>query len=346
MALPRYAAVTGWGHYAPEKVLTNKDLEGMVDTSDEWIRTRTGICERRVAAAHETTASMCSIAARCALESANMASLDLDLVICASTTPDTLMPATGSLIQDAIGAANAGAFDVNAACTGFVAALVMGSQFIQSGAYDRVLVVGGETLSRFVNWKDRNTCILFGDGAGAVVLEAADEECGLLSFVLGSQGSGGPLLDIKAGGAAKPASPETIAANEHYITMRGNEIFKFAVRSMVHASGEALAKANLHAGDIRMVIPHQANVRILRATQEALGIPWERVFVNVDRYGNTSAASVGIALSECAEMGTLQPGDNVLFVAFGGGLTWASAVLRWADISSIIARRGEGPYAI
>ncbi|MDP9381617.1 MAG: ketoacyl-ACP synthase III [Chloroflexota bacterium] len=344
--MPRHAAVTGWGHYAPEKVLTNRDLEGMLDTSDEWIRTRTGICERRIAAHDETTSTMCAIAAQRALDKAHMAAIDLDLIICATTTPDTLMPATACLVQDSIGAANAGAFDLNTACTGFVYGLVMASQFIQSGAYDRVLVVGGETLSRFLNWQDRTTCILFGDGAGAVVLEATEDESGLLSFVLGSQGSGGPLLTIAGGGAAKPASPETVAAGDHYLYMRGNEIFKFAVRSMVQAAGEALTKAGLTQEDVRVVVPHQANVRILRATQEALGLPWESVFVNVDRYGNTSAASVGIALSECADLGMLRPGDNLLFIAFGGGLTWASAVMRWADVDAIVAAREESPNVI
>lgn len=344
--MPRHAAVTGWGHYAPEKVLTNRDLEGMLDTSDEWIRTRTGICERRIAAHDETTSTMCAIAAQRALDKAHMAAIDLDLIICATTTPDTLMPATACLVQDSIGAANAGAFDLNTACTGFVYGLVMASQFIQSGAYDRVLVVGGETLSRFLNWQDRTTCILFGDGAGAVVLEATEDESGLLSFVLGSQGSGGSLLKIPGGGATRPASMDTVAANEHSITMRGNEVFKFAVRSMAQAASEAIAGANLSPDDIRMVIPHQANVRILRATQEALGLPWEKIFVNVDRYGNTSAASIGIALSEYLAIERPQPGDYLLFLAFGGGLTWASAVLRWADTDAIVAAREEGPYAI
>ena len=342
----RYAAVTGWGHYAPEKVLTNRDLEAMVNTSDEWIRTRTGISERRIAGPDDTTSSMSTVAAQRALEQARMDAIDLDLVICASTTPDHLMPATAPLIGQHIGAVNAGAFDLNTACTGFVYALVVGSQFIQSGAYDRVLVVGGETFSRFLNWEDRNTCILFGDGAGAVVLEATDQECGLLSFVLGSQGSGGHLLTIEAGGAAKPASCDTIGAGEHYVSMRGNEIFKFAVRSMGQAASEALAKANLTHSEIRKVIPHQANVRILKATQEAIGLPWEKMFVNVDRFGNTSAASVPIALSEYLGSEEVMPGDNLLFVAFGGGLTWASAVLRWADVRSMVDQRKEGPYAI
>ncbi|MEJ7654581.1 MAG: beta-ketoacyl-ACP synthase III [Chloroflexia bacterium] len=344
--MPRYAAVTGWGHYAPEKVLTNKDLESIVDTNDEWIRTRTGISERRIAAPDESTSSMCSVAARRALDQAQMAAIDLDLVICASTTPDHLLPATACLIQHNLGAANAGAFDLNTACTGFVYALVVGTQFIQSGTYDRVLVVAGETLSRFLNWNDRNTCILFGDGAGAVVLEATDQPCGVLSSVLGSQGDGAHLLTIEGGGSKMPSSAESVASGEHYIHMKGSEIFKFAVRSMGQSAGEALSKAKITTSDLRKVIPHQANIRILKATQEALGLPWESLFINMDRYGNTSAASVPIALSEFIECEGASPGDNLLFVAFGGGLTWAAAVLRWADVDAIIAKRVEGPYAI
>ncbi len=318
----------------------------MVETSDEWIRARTGIAERRLATEGETTTSMAVVAAQRALERARMDAIDLDLVICASTTPDYLLPAASCIVQERLGAGNAGAFDLNTACTGFLYALVTASQFIRAGTYDRVLVVAAETLSRFTNWKDRNTCVLFGDGAGAVVLEATDRDCGLLSAVLGSQGDVGHLLAIEAGGSANPTSEETLSNGHHYITMRGNEVFRFAVRSMEHAASEALAKAGLTSHDIRMVIPHQANIRIIRATQEALGLPPEKVFINVDRYGNTSAASVPIALSECLSSEAIRPGDNLLFVAFGGGLTWASAVLRWADVDAIIGQREEGPYAI
>lgn len=342
----RYAAVTGWGMYVPERVMTNHDLEKLVDTNDEWIRTRTGICERRIAADGETTSTMSVAAARQALDRARLAAIDLDLIICATTTPDHLLPATACLIQQELGAANAGAFDLNTACTGFVYGLVVGAQFIQSGVYDRVLVVGGETLSRFLNWKDRNTCILFGDGAGAVVLEGTDQAAGVISSVLGSQGDNDNLLAIRGGGAACPASTRSVAEAEHYITMRGNEIFKFAVRSMGQAGREALAKAEISPGELRKVIPHQANVRIIRATQEALGLPWEQFFVNVDRYGNTSAASVPIALAEFLDSEEVAPGDNLLLVAFGGGLTWASAVVRWADVDAIVSQREEGPYAI
>jgi 3-oxoacyl-[acyl-carrier-protein] synthase-3 len=337
--MSRYAAITGWGHCLPERVLTNKDLESRIDTSDEWIRTRTGIRERRVAGPGETTASLCVAAARRALAGAALAPAELDLVICATTTPDHLLPNTGSAVQQRLGAARAGAFDLNAACTGFVYALTVGAQFIRAGALERVLVVGGETLSRFLNWGDRATCVLFGDGAGAVVLEATEQECGVLSTVLGSRGDTDHLLAIEAGGSARPPTADTLARGEHFITMRGSDIFRLAVRSMARAAGEALRKAGVAAADLRAVVAHQANVRILRATQEALGLPWEKFVVNVDRYGNTGAASVPLALSEFLSAGPVAPGDHLLLATFGGGLTWASAVLRWGDVPAIIAGR-------
>jgi 3-oxoacyl-[acyl-carrier-protein] synthase-3 len=342
----RYAGITGWGYYTPEKVLTNRELEELIETSDEWIRKRTGISERRIAAADETTSSMCTMAALRALERAELASAALDLVICATTTPDHLLPPTGCLVQERLGAVHAGAFDVNAACSGFLYGLVAGSQFIQAGVCDRVLVLGGETLSRFVNWKDRNTCVLFGDGAGAVVLEATEQECGVLGSVLGSRGDLEHLLAVEAGGSARPTTVESLAAGEQYITMHGNEVFKLAVRSMTQAASEALAKADLTVTDVRMVIPHQANGRILKATQEALGLPWDRFFINVDRYGNTGAASVPIALSEFLALGTAEPGDNLLIVTFGGGFTWGAATVRHADVEAIIAQRGKGGIAV
>jgi 3-oxoacyl-[acyl-carrier-protein] synthase-3 len=341
--MSRYAAITGWGHCLPERVLTNKELESRIDTSDEWIRTRTGIRERRVAGPGETTASLCTAAARRALARAALAPADLDLVICATTTPDHLLPNTGSAVQQRLGAAHAGAFDLNAACTGFVYALTVGTQFIRAGALERVLVVGGETLSRFLNWDDRATCVLFGDGAGAVVLEATEQECGVLSTVLGSKGDTDHLLAIEAGGSARPPTADTLARGEHFITMRGSDIFRLAVRSMARAAGEALGKAGVAAADLRAVVAHQANVRILRATQEALGLPWEKFVVNVDRCGNTGAASVPLALSEFLSAGPVAPGDHLLLATFGGGLTWASAVLRWGDVEAIIARREAQP---
>jgi 3-oxoacyl-[acyl-carrier-protein] synthase-3 len=334
-----YAAITGWGHYVPEQVLTNADLESRVETSDEWIQSRTGIRERRIAGPGETTASMSVLAAQQALKSAQLNAHELDLVICASTTPDYLLPATGCLVQRQIGAVRAGAFDLNAGCSGFLYGLAVGSQFIQAGTYERVLVVAGETVSRFLNWKDRSTCILFGDGAGAVVLESTDQEWGVLSMVLGCHGDVEHLLAIEAGCAAKPASAETLAAGQHYITMRGNDVFKLAVRSMSRAAAEALAIAKLSPADIRIVLPHQANARILKATQEALGTSAKQFFLNLDRYGNTAAASVAIALSEFFSDEKPQAGDHVLIAAFGGGLTWGAAVIRCADVPALIAGR-------
>jgi 3-oxoacyl-[acyl-carrier-protein] synthase-3 len=341
----RYAAITGWGHCVPDRILTNAELAVRIDTSDEWIRTRTGISERRIAGPADTTASLCTAAARCALDCAELPAAALDLVICATTTPDHFLPNTGSIVQQRLGACHAGAFDVNAACTGFVYALAAGAQFLRAGAMQRVLVVGGETLSRVTNWEDRGTCVLFGDAAGAVVLEATDSECGVLSTVLGSRGDTEHLLAIEAGGSARPASEETLARREHFITMRGSDVFRLAVRSMSRAAVEALARAGVRDEDVRAVIAHQANVRILRSTQQALGLPWEKFVVNVDRYGNTGAASVPLALSEFLAAGQVRVGENLLLASFGGGLTWASALVRWADVAAIIAGRTLRPAA-
>jgi 3-oxoacyl-[acyl-carrier-protein] synthase-3 len=341
--MQRYAAITGWGHYAPAGVVTNLQLEAQVHTSDAWIRSRTGIRERRQAGLDETTSSMCMHAADRALRRAGLGAAELDLVICATTTPDQLLPATACVVQQRLGAAHAGAFDLNTACTGFVNGLIVGAQFIQAGTCDRVLVVAGETLTRFVNWRDRDTCVLFGDGAGAVVLESAGTEGGLLSAVLGSQGDVGHMLSIRGGGSARPATTDTLAAGDHFITMRGNEVFRLAVRMMSHAARQALDRAGLAAREVRKVIPHQANARIIQATQEALGLSEERVFVNVDRYGNTGAASVAIALSEFLTAESAEAGDHLLLVSFGGGMTWASAVVRWVDIELLIRHRGGEP---
>jgi 3-oxoacyl-[acyl-carrier-protein] synthase-3 len=335
------AAITGWGWYSPEKVLTNQDLETLVGTSDEWIRTRTGICERRIAAAGETTATMSVRAARQALDEAQLSPHDLDLIICATTTPDHLLPATACLIQQELGADRAGAFDLNAACSGFLYGLATGSQFIQAGTCRRVLVVAGETLSRFVNWQDRSTCILFGDGAGAVVLEATTQPAGVLSTVLGSRGDVERMLVIPAGGSAVPASAATVSENAHTMRMRGNEVFKLAIRSMVQAARDALDRAGLTLADVRAFIPHQANQRILTAACESLGLPPERMFVNVERHGNTGACSIPIALGEFLQTEQLEAGDHLLMVAFGGGLTWGAAVVRWADIPAVLRERDQ-----
>ncbi|MCS7044777.1 MAG: ketoacyl-ACP synthase III [Gemmataceae bacterium] len=336
-----HAAITGWGSYSPTRILSNHDLEELVDTSDAWIRTRTGIGERRVAAPDETTSSMGVIAARRALERAELLPREIDLVICASTTPDHLLPATACLIQQQLGCTQAGAFDLNAACSGFIYGLAVASQFIQGGAARRVLLVSSETLTRFVNWQDRSTCVLFGDGAGAVVLEATPHCEGVLSVALGSRGDIERMLVIEAGGSALPASADTVARKAHYMKMRGNEVFKMAVRNMAQTAKEALAKANLTLPELTAVIPHQANLRILTATQEALDLPAEKMFINVDRHGNTGAASIALAMGEFLDSRPVQVGDHFLLVAFGGGLTWGACVLRWADIAAIVRRRAQ-----
>jgi 3-oxoacyl-[acyl-carrier-protein] synthase-3 len=339
--MQRSAAITGWGHYVPPTVLTNKALESLVDTSDDWIRSRTGIVTRRLAGPDETTSSMCTAAAQRALERARLPAAELDLVICATTTPDQQVPATACLVHKNIGALNAGAFDLNAACTGFLYGLMTGVQFVQAGTCQRVLVVAGEVLSRFVNWKDRATCILHGDGAGAVVLEATAQKCGVVSSVLGCRCDGGEMLTIAAGGSAMPASAETVAGQGHFLSMRGKEIFKLAVRGMTQAATTALADANLTAANIRKVIPHQANLRIVQATGAALGMAEDQVYINLDRYGNTGAASVPLALAEYLDGDEPRAGANLLLVAFGGGLTWASTVLRWADVEAVIQEREQ-----
>jgi 3-oxoacyl-[acyl-carrier-protein] synthase-3 len=336
------AAITGWGWYSPTQVMSNQDLAKLVDTNDEWIQSRTGIRERRIAAADETTSSMGIIAAHKALAEAELDARDIDLIICATTTPDHFVPATACLIQHQLGADNAAAFDLNTACTGFLYALATATQFIQGGGAKRILIVAGETLSRFTNWEDRGTCILFGDGAAAVVLEATTHPAGVLHSVLGSRGDVEQMLVIPAGGSARPASAESVAEKAHCIRMRGNEIFKMAVRSMTQSAQEALAKAKLTIKDIRIVIPHQANYRIVTATQEALGVSDERMFINIERYGNTGASSIPIALGEFLQGNSIDVGDNLLFVAFGGGLTWGATILRWADIATIKNERRAG----
>lgn len=327
--MARYAQIVGWGMYVPSKVLTNDDLAGMVDTSDDWIRARTGIVERRIAAPNETTATMAIRAAQAALQVANADPARLDLIIVATATPDYFFPATACLVQDALGATRAGAFDLSAGCTGFVYGLVVGSQMIISGAYNQVLVIGAETLSRIINWTDRNTCVLFGDGAGAVLLQASDVPGGVLSAVLGADGSGGDLLVLPAGGSRHPASVETVAQNMHYIHMNGPEVFRFATQVTAKAAKQALAEAGLHLEDISLFISHQANGRIIQSAAKSLKLPPEKVFVNLDRYGNTSSASVPIALCEAIEQGRVKRGDYLVMVGFGAGLTWAAVVVKW-----------------
>jgi 3-oxoacyl-[acyl-carrier-protein] synthase-3 len=324
-----YAAITGWGMYVPERVLTNADLERMVDTSDEWIVTRTGIRERRIAAASETTSSMAAHAARAALERAGVSPLDVDMLVVGTASPDQPMPSTACILQSYLGVTRAGAFDVNAACAGFLYALGTGTAMIRSGAARTVLVVGAETISRYVNWKDRNTCVLFGDGAGAIVLQATREETGVLAFDLGCIPETHDLLKVEAGGSRCPATPETIARGDHYMRMEGKEVFKHAVRAMGDSSLKVIREAGLSPDQIKLLIPHQANRRIIEATARRLDMPMERVFVNIDRYGNTSSATIPLALCEAYDQGLLADGDYMVMTAFGGGLAWGSAVVKW-----------------
>ncbi len=325
-----YAHIVGWGMAVPDRVLTNEQISRMVATTDEWISSRTGIRERRIAGPRDTTASLGLQAARQAMTVAGVNPKDVDLIIVATSSPEYVFPSTGSIIQDALGATHAGAFDLSAACSGFMYALALGSSMIRCGALQTVLVIGSETLSRLVNWQDRETCILFGDGAGAFVLQAREQPGGVIASVLGSDGSGGDLLKVPAGGSKLPASVDTVRDNLHYISMNGREVFRFAARVMVSAAKEVLADAELQLADISLIIPHQANIRIIQSAARGLGLPEERFMVNLDRYGNTSTASIPIAVCEAVSQGRVQPGDNIMLVGFGAGLTWGATLLNWA----------------
>lgn len=338
----RQAHITGWGMAVPEKILTNDDIAEIVDTSNDWIQSRTGIHERRIAGPHESTASLATDAALEALEVASLSPYDVDLIIVATSSPEHLFPSTASLVQDRIGANKAGAFDLSAACTGFIFGLNMASQAIQTGSINNAIVIGAETLSRLVNWEDRNTCILFGDGAGAFVLQASDEPGGLLSAVMRSDGSGGNLLILPAGGSKLPTSQETILNGQHYIQMNGREVFRFATQVMAGATREVIKKAQLSIRDISLVIPHQANQRIIEAAARGLKLPLDRFVINLDRYGNTSTASIPIATVEAVNNKQLNPGDTIVFVGFGGGLTWGAAAAHWTG--PLPARKQVWPY--
>jgi len=327
--MERYAHITGWGMAVPEKVLTNDDLARMVDTSDNWIRTRTGIRERRIAGPRDSTASLSVEAAQNALEVADIAPDDVDLIIVATSTPEHLMPATASLVQDALGATKAGGFDLLAACSGFVYALTVGAQVIRSGAMQNVLVIGAETLSRVVNWNDRGTCILFGDGAGAFLLQGSGVPGGVLSTLLRSDGSGASSLIIPAGGSRMPASFNTVREHLHTIQMDGKEVYRFATRVMAAATREVVQKAGLRLDDVRLIVPHQANRRIIESAARSLELPQEKFFMNLERYGNTSAASIPIAGCEAVEQGRLRSNDHAVLIGFGAGLTWGAALVKW-----------------
>src|SRR3990170_368301 len=324
-----YAHITGWGMAVPENILTNDDISKMVETNDAWIRERTGIHERRIARDNEFPSTLGVEASINALRVANLRPTDLDLIICTSSSPEYIFPATACLIQDQLGARKAGAFDLLAACTGFIYALNMAAQAIRSGSIKNALVVGSETLSRFVDWKDRNTCILFGDGAGAFVLQASEQPGGVLSAVMHSDGSGADLLTLEGGGSRHPATEATVHEGRHYIQMDGKEVFRFATRVMASATQEALDAAGLTIEQIQWIIPHQANIRIIQAAARGLKLPMERFIVNLERYGNTSTASIPIAMVEAVECGKIKPGEKLVMVGFGGGLTWGALAAEW-----------------
>jgi 3-oxoacyl-[acyl-carrier-protein] synthase-3 len=324
-----FAHITGWGMAVPEAVLTNDDLSKMVDTNDQWIRERTGIRERHIAGEEDTTASLAVEASIKALQVANLRPTDIDLIICSTSTPEHIFPATACLVQDRLGATKAGAFDLSAACSGFIYAINMAAQSIRSRAIQNALVIGSETLSRFVNWKDRSTCILFGDGAGAFVLQASEMPGGVLAAVMHSDGSGGDSLILQGGGSKYPATEATVREGKHYIEMDGNEVFRFATRVMAQSTKDALEIAGIDLEEINWIIPHQANIRIIAAAARGLKKPLDRFIVNLDRYGNTSTASIPIATVEAADDGRLKPGDRIVFVGFGAGLTWGALAAEW-----------------
>ena len=324
-----YAHITGWGMAVPDTILTNDDLAQRVDTNDQWIRERTGIRERHVANDQEFPSTLGLDASIKALRVANLRPTDIDLIICTTSSPEYIFPATACLIQDRLGATKAGAFDLLAACTGFIFATNMAAQAIRSGSIKNALVVGAETLSRFVDWNDRGTCILFGDGAGAFVLQASDEPGGVLSAVMHSDGSGGDLLSLEGGGSHFPATEATVRDGKHYIHMDGSEVFRFATRVMGQAAKEVLEMAGLTTDDVQWIIPHQANLRIIQTAARYLKVPLDRFIINVDRYGNTSTASIPIATVEAIEKGQLKNGDKIVLVGFGAGLTWGALAAEW-----------------
>lgn len=325
------AGIIGMGSYVPEKVLTNQDLEKIVDTTDEWIVSRSGIRERRVASPEQATSDLAVEAAKRALADAGITPAEVDLIIVATNTPDSLFPAVACIVQERLGAAKAGAFDLLAGCTGFLYALSVASGLVTAGMHRNVLIIGSETLSRIVNWGDRNTCVLFGDGAGAAVVGRVPGDYGLIHTRLGADGAGGQHLCLPAGGSRMPASRETVDKKLHFVHMNGREVFKFAVRACGDGSLEALAAAGLTVQDVDFLIPHQANIRIIEAAAKRLELPMEKVMVNIERFGNTSTACIPMALEEAVNLGKIKDGDNILMAAFGAGLTWAVTIMRWYD---------------
>jgi 3-oxoacyl-[acyl-carrier-protein] synthase-3 len=325
----RGTTIAGTGMYVPDRVLTNDDLARMVDTSDAWIVERTGIRERRIAAPDQASSDLALIACQRALDMAGLEPGDVEHIVLATTTPDRILPSCACTLQQKLGATNAAAYDMFAACTGFVFGLGLGRGLIGSGIADTVLVVGVETLSRIVDYTDRNTCVLFGDGAGAAVLRACAPGTGLHAVDMHSDGELGEVLEVPAGISRNPASDETVAAHEHFIRMQGKKLYPFAVRSMEESTRRCAESAGWSASDIDLFIPHQANLRIIEAVRERLGTPADKVYVNIDRYGNTSSASIPIALDECVRSGRLKPGDKLALAAFGGGATWGASAMTW-----------------
>ncbi len=323
-------SITGLGCHVPERVVTNDELARLVDTSDEWIRTRTGIRERRFAADDEALSDIALPAARAALKQAGVSARDIDLLIVATVTPDMAFPSTSAILADQLGASEAGAYDLAAGCTGFMYGIAQAFGMVSAGLSHHALVIGADVLSKLMNFADRTTCVLFGDGAGAAVLERVDEG-GFLGFELGADGSGGPDLQLPAGGSRMPTTADTVARGEHYVQMNGRQVYKFATRVLVSSAENVLAECGLSVSDIDVYVPHQANIRIIDHAVAKLGIPEDRVVVNVDRYGNTSSGSIPLALGEALEQGRVHKGDTVLMTGMGAGLTWGSAVMRWTE---------------
>jgi len=325
----RNVGIIGTGSYLPEQEMTNFDLEKIVDTSDEWIRTRTGIESRRIADENTATSDLAYKAAEKAMEAAGVTADQIDLIIVGTLTPDHIIPSTACIVQEKLGAKNAAAFDLEAACSGFVYGLTIAQQFITTGMYNHVLVIGAETMSKILDFEDRKTCVLFGDGAGAVVLGPVGENRGIMSMDLGADGSGGPALMVPAGGTRMPATAQSVLDRLHYLTMDGSEVFKFAVRTMPMTSQRAIEKAGLTVDDIDFLVPHQANTRIIKSALKRLKFPMEKVYINLERVGNMSAASIPVALDEAVRAGKIKENDNVVLVGFGAGLTWGSCVINW-----------------
>jgi len=325
----RKTKIAGTGSYLPEKILTNADLEKMIDTSDEWIRTRTGIKERRIVAQDQAASDLAYEASRKAMQAAQVKAEELDMIIVATITPDMIFPATACVLQERLGAKGVASFDLEAACSGFLYGISIGSQFIATGMYDNILVVAAEALSKIIDWKDRSTCVIFADGAGAAVLQPSFDNSGIISNYLGADGTGADLVGVPAGGSRLPASQETVRDRQHYMKMRGNGLFKRAVKAMIQAIDVSLEKGGLTYNEIDFFIPHQANIRIINPVAKRIGLDKNKVCINLDQCGNMSAASVAVALDQAVREGKIKKGDKVLLTCFGGGLTWASLVIEW-----------------